>query len=475
MKLHVVAFPFSETTAHFEMEAFTAGIRKFSTMMTSIGYDVRLYAGEENEAQCTEHIPIVSREEQKKWYGHIDFLRDSFNEWDSRTEPWQTMNARAAEQIRKRAEPGDALCLFMGGTQFPVANALEGLGLFAIEASIGYPGTWAPFRVFTSYTARHFHSDRPPKDIFRRFDAVIPNSFEIDAFPDGKGDGDYFLYLGRVVSTKGPQIAAETCKRLGARLIIAGQCVMNVDPLTTMDGVVLDGDVEYVGTVDPIRRAQLLGGAKAVFAPTIIVEHFGNAVVEGMMCGTPAITTDWGAFTETVIDGVTGFRCNTLSEFVDAAKRVGELDRKAIRKYAQGRFSTDVVRYQYDRYFQRLAKDFPLFEIEKKQQEEDATKSLADAARRHQSPDETLNVSLRHFEAGRFEECITAAKMAIEFRPDFGAAWVNICCANNAMGYFEAGRSAGEEAVRILPDSQLAKNNLNWSLDGLRQQQQMAV
>jgi glycosyltransferase involved in cell wall biosynthesis len=74
-----------------------------------------------------------------------------------------------------------------------------------------------------------------------------------------------------------------------------------------------------------------------------------------MSCGTPVITTDWGAFTETVQQGKTGFRCNTLAEFVQAAQDAEALDRNAIREYAISRYSTDVVRHQYDAYFKRLA------------------------------------------------------------------------------------------------------------------------
>src|SRR2546422_488851 len=107
MKLHVVSLVHTETTHAYDWCAFTAKTRKFATMMHSIGYDVRLYAGEQNDASCTEHIPIVTRAEQAEWFGHYDWSRDTFNEFDPESIPWRTMNGRAAEEIRKRAAPGD--------------------------------------------------------------------------------------------------------------------------------------------------------------------------------------------------------------------------------------------------------------------------------------------------------------------------------------------------------------------------------
>jgi glycosyltransferase involved in cell wall biosynthesis len=74
-----------------------------------------------------------------------------------------------------------------------------------------------------------------------------------------------------------------------------------------------------------------------------------------MMTGTPVITTDWGAFTETVEQGVTGWRCRTLGEFAWAVRYAGTLDRNEIRSNAYNLYSTDEVRHDYDRYFTRLA------------------------------------------------------------------------------------------------------------------------
>ena len=42
----------TETTRDWDFCAFTSKTRKFATMMHSIGYDVRLYAGEANEAEA---------------------------------------------------------------------------------------------------------------------------------------------------------------------------------------------------------------------------------------------------------------------------------------------------------------------------------------------------------------------------------------------------------------------------------------
>ena len=109
-----------------------------------------------------------------------------------------------------------------------------------------------------------------------------------------------------------------------------------------------------MGLADTQKRAELMGAAKAIFVPTLYVEPFGGVAVEAMMCGTPVICTDWGAFPENVEQGVDGFRCRTLAEFVQAMSDVEGLDRELIRRRAVGRFSTEAVGPQYARYFERL-------------------------------------------------------------------------------------------------------------------------
>jgi glycosyltransferase involved in cell wall biosynthesis len=76
--------------------------------------------------------------------------------------------------------------------------------------------------------------------------------------------------------------------------------------------------------------------------------------LEALACGTPVITTDLGVFTETVKNGFNGYRANTFAEFINAAEQVKTLDYREIATDAYKNFSMDMIRWHYNRYFQRL-------------------------------------------------------------------------------------------------------------------------
>jgi glycosyltransferase involved in cell wall biosynthesis len=99
--------------------------------------------------------------------------------------------------------------------------------------------------------------------------------------------------------------------------------------------------------------------ATAVIGPTYYVEPFGNMVVEGYFSGTPAITTDWGGFADTVVNGVTGFRCREMRDFVHALENIDSIKSEACRQWAMDNYSEEVVHDQFHEYFIKiLAADF---------------------------------------------------------------------------------------------------------------------
>jgi glycosyltransferase involved in cell wall biosynthesis len=86
---------------------------------------------------------------------------------------------------------------------------------------------------------------------------------------------------------------------------------------------------------------------------------------------------------------------------------------------------------------------------------------------RSPSPENFLTLSVACYQAELFENCIAAARKAIAMQPNFVPAFINVCAAENALGNFSEGKKAGEQALGLEPNNQLAKNNLEWSLDGL--------
>jgi glycosyltransferase involved in cell wall biosynthesis len=116
--------------------------------------------------------------------------------------------------------------------------------------------------------------------------------------------------------------------------------------------------VRYLGTVTGTDRAPIMSEALAMLMPTNFVEPFGGAGIEGMLCGTPLIASDWGAFTETIREGENGYRCKVLADWIHAIERVGELDHTRIAMEARKRYTLEVCAEKYDRAFHQLSRLF---------------------------------------------------------------------------------------------------------------------
>lgn len=343
MRFHLVSLPFTQTTDDYPACAFTMKVRKFSKMMHAAGHTVYLYSGEENTTPCTEHIICISEQERADAVGDLHYTQSSF---DASLPHWQKFNATVAEEIRKRAQPKDFVCIIGGATQQSIAERLP--DLMTVEFGIGYPGTFSPYRVFESYAWMHTVYGTTSTNAAtldgRFYDTVINGYLDADEFfhGEGKGDeqGEYLMFIGRLIERKGYQIAADVAEHLGKRLIVAG---VGTPPTYG----------EYVGPVG-VERAELYRNATAIFAPTLYIEPYGTVIPEALMCGTPAITTDFGSFTELVVDGVNGFKCHTFAEFVQAAIDVKSLDRRQISEAAYERFSLEKTAPKYEKYFNRL-------------------------------------------------------------------------------------------------------------------------
>lgn len=74
-----------------------------------------------------------------------------------------------------------------------------------------------------------------------------------------------------------------------------------------------------------------------------------------------------------------------------------------------------------------------------------------------------LNQSLEHSQAGRYKECMDSAAQSAKLDPSSARAFSNIGFCAGKLGLWDEATRNLQEAVRLDPNFQLAKNNLAWA------------
>jgi len=350
-RFHLLGVAHTKTNKDYVADAYTQKVLKMGKMLADLGHEVIHYGAEGSDLPCTEHVNVVTNAEQEYSNdGKLDPASSKIFVIDTKSHVWKMFTKRAIEEINKRKKPRDILLCSMGWADKPIA---EGTGLMAVEMGIGYSGTFSQYRVFESYAWMSYiygmQMPSPSSCDGRNYDCVIPNYFDPDDFEFSDKKDGYLLYVGRLTPRKGVNIAYETAKKTGFMLKIAG-----IGKLQDVGIPENDPLVEYVGFAGMKERSDLMKSARAVMVPTIYLGPFEGVAVEAMFSGTPAITSDFGAFPETVQHGETGYRCRTLEQFVWAAKNAGKLDPKYIREYAVNNYSLERVGRMYEEYFFQL-------------------------------------------------------------------------------------------------------------------------
>lgn len=342
MRFHLIAPPNVQTTKEYSLDGFGVCCIRFAKMMKDLGHTVILYGSEENEAPCDEFVSVITKATQKTLLMGSQY---QYAGADDRFHLWDVAGHRTWEEITKRKQPRDFICTTGGIAHQKLANSFP--DLMTVEYSIGYSGSFSKYRVYQSHIWRHCTLGFQ-KGIANQFGdffhTVIPYFFDEAEYPFQRNKEPFALYTGRLITNKGLVIACKAAKLAGIPLKIIG----HGDKKLVTDGA------EYLGVLDDEERNNWMARASVFIHPTLYLEPFGSAPVEAQFCGTPVVTTDFGAFIETVEKGKTGFRCNYMGEFVQALKDASSLDPVYIRKRAVDTYSMNVVKHQYQKYFDRL-------------------------------------------------------------------------------------------------------------------------
>lgn len=184
--------------------------------------------------------------------------------------------------------------------------------------------------------------------------ATIHHGIDLTQFHYRENTGDYLLFFGRIHPHKGVVDAIEVARKTGLRLIIAGIVQDEVYFREQVEPHIDGSTVEYIGSVGPEKRQEVLGGALALLHLIRFNEPFGLSVIESMACGTPVIAYGRGSMPELIRDGHTGFIVTDVAAAVQAVDRIGSLDRRACRNEVEQRFTCQHMARAYLDVYQKI-------------------------------------------------------------------------------------------------------------------------
>lgn len=210
--------------------------------------------------------------------------------------------------------------------------------------------------VYKAYDDRvHYISisdaDRAPELSYLR---TIHHGIDIEHFTFRPDPGEYLLFFGRIHPDKGAADAVAIARMTGYRLKIAG-IIQDQDYFRKEVEPWVDGEqIEYLGSVGPMERDELLGNALCLLHPIWFNEPFGLSVVESMACGTPVLAYRRGSMPELITDEQDGLLVDGIEEGVERLESIRNIDRRLPRRTVEERFTVDRMVEEYLGVYRRI-------------------------------------------------------------------------------------------------------------------------
>jgi glycosyltransferase involved in cell wall biosynthesis len=254
------------------------------------------------------------------------------------------------DKVRRSSHLFDVLHFHIDAFHMPLFRNLSTKTVTTLHGRQDLPDLVPLYRAFPEMPLVSISNAQREPIVDANFAKTIYHGLPLDLLaPNYDPRGGYVAFLGRISREKRPDRAIAISNALGLPLKIAAK-IDKVDEAYFREEIapLLDRPgVEYLGEINDRDKARFLGDALALLFPIDWPEPFGLVMIEAMACGTPVLGFRRGSVPEIIDDRLTGRLVTTVDEAIRVLPEVIRLDRRAVRRRFEERFSAPRMAKEY--------------------------------------------------------------------------------------------------------------------------------
>ena len=261
------------------------------------------------------------------------------------------------DRVRECVDDFDILHFHIDQFHFPLFRPLAGRTLTTVHGRQDLPDLRPLYFGFNEMPLVSISNGQRTPIPSANFVATVYHGLPLDLHrPIFNPRGGYLAVLGRISPEKGVDRAIEVARTLGIPLKIAAK-VDRVDEAYFREQIaplLKEPGVEFVGEINEREKTDFLGQALALMFLIDWPEPFGLSMIEAMACGTPVLAMRRGSVEEVVDNGLTGHIVDSIDEAIVTLPHVMQLDRRAVRRRFEERFTATRMANDYVRVYVSL-------------------------------------------------------------------------------------------------------------------------
>jgi len=261
------------------------------------------------------------------------------------------------DQVKRNAAQFDVIHCHIDLLQYPLFQELGHKLITTLHGRLDVPDFWPVYKAYPHMpliSVSDKQREPMPKPV--NWLATVYHGLPPEICPFNAKGGDYLAFLGRISAEKRPDRAIEIAIKAGVKLKIAAK--VDKSDLTYFKDVIepmlIHPLIEFIGEINETQKCDFIGNARALLFPIDWIEPFGLVMIEAMSAGTPVIAWRNGSVPELINDGISGIIVDSIDMAVEAAGRIGSLNRKGVREYFESRFTAKHMAHNYIAAYEKL-------------------------------------------------------------------------------------------------------------------------